>query len=446
MPKKDSASIKFTVVKNKAKDGKVPLAIQICWNKKVVSRYTGIFVSPSNWNGKEISKREPNAAFLNQQLNEIFQKANNKRLEYERLGQPYEAKDLLIEERPKNELDFESLYVQMCLDRHVGRRNYDLTLRNLKKYLLVDNVTLEEITKDSLYSMLHRMEDDGYKTSYIQSTLKYIACVYNYAIERKLVSRDSYPVATDMYTRYRPVHHHRALSEVQMACIKDFYINHFFVVDVVSGQVYAKPTKVDYNEVYSYFFSLTLFLQCYYAQGLAPVDMLKMKRSQVRIINDEDVGEYIEMSNVYRSKTNQHVPIAIELDDMVRLLFLPYMERNDGEFLLPFYNRNPNLVNEEAGDKNLIATASKNLKIIWQRVNEASKDVECFEPIPPDTTLYSARHSFSTNFLQAGGNPYQLAGMLGRGIEGISSYVKELNSSKDILAVRKLVYGKKPDK
>ena len=50
------------------------------------------------------------------------------------------------------------------------------------------------------------------------------------------------------------------------------------------------------------------------------------------------------------------------------------------------------------------------------------------------------RHSFATSFIQKGGNPVNLATMMGRSPNGIFDYVKELTKFEDILKEKRNMY------
>ena len=133
------------------------------------------------------------------------------------------------------------------------------------------------------------------------------------------------------------------------------------------------------------------------------------------------------------------MPIAIKAEGIVDLLITPYYNRQDGEYLYPLYNHLPNGTSKETAKNNLIAYNSKTLKVIWKRINKYAFDHgwQDWEDIPSDTTLYSARHSFATHYLESGGNVVGLATMLGRKVANIDVYVKQLTSDDYILNLKK---------
>jgi predicted transcriptional regulator len=57
--------------------------------------------------------------------------------------------------------------------------------------------------------------------------------------------------------------------------------------------------------------------------------------------------------------------------------------------------------------------------------------------IDEKTTLYSARHTFATIFINSeGAKTSELAQMMGRSVSGIDRYIKELMSIEDVLKAR----------
>ena len=57
--------------------------------------------------------------------------------------------------------------------------------------------------------------------------------------------------------------------------------------------------------------------------------------------------------------------------------------------------------------------------------------------ISDNTTLYSARHTFATIFINSeGAKTTELAQMMGRSVSGIDRYIKDLMGVEDVLKAR----------
>lgn len=452
MPKKESASIKSVMLK-KEKDGKHPIAIRICWNKKVASRYTGVWIEPQYWVDGEVSRKCPDAASHNILIKKCLTEVENRKLEYESKGIEYSVYDLVNEKAvPKSKLDFQSLFEQLTRERGTGIRNYKLAHLKLSEYYKTKSIVLTDLTAESLQGFAADMHNSGYKNGYINNMLRQISAVWNYAISKRLVSRDDYPLGNDhpFWRKYKPDSNPTALTQLQVEVIINYFIDTYYIIDnsdIVDYKIYPIPKYVDYNEVYSYWFCLNLWLTMYYLQGLAPVDILKLKRSQVSIAINENGEKYFKIKDIHRSKTNVYVPLVVEYNDMTHLLLSPYLNREtDSEWLYPFFDRPSNRPTDPNCTKNFLSTASKNLKRLWKRINifAEQRKVRDWVPIPNDTTLYSARHSFATHFINKSDNIAALATLLGRSVQNISVYVKQLKDDEYILKQRENVYKKQP--
>lgn len=177
MPKKNSASIKVVMLK-KEKDGKHPIAIRICWNKKVASRYTGVWIEPKYWDGNEVSKKCPNAATYNILIRKCFSDIENRKLDYESKGYEYSVYDLVDEkEIPKSKLDFQTLYEQLTKERGTGDRNYKLALLKLTEYFKDRTIILTDLTAGALQGFAADMHSNGYEKGYIYNMLRQIGAV-----------------------------------------------------------------------------------------------------------------------------------------------------------------------------------------------------------------------------------------------------------------------------
>lgn len=187
----------------------------------------------------------------------------------------------------------------------------------------------------------------------------------------------------------------------------------------------------------------------YYLQGLSPVDILKLKRNQISLVTNEDGVKYIQIRGIHRSKTKIAVPMAVEYNDMTQILLRPYLTREtDSEWFYPFFDRPSNNPNNPDCTKNFLSTASKNLKRLWKRINlyAEKKNIKGWVPIPNETTLYTARHSFATHFYYKCGDVAALATLMGRSIQGIDVYIKQLTSDDYVLKQRKKLYNNNKNK
>ena len=441
MPKKQSASISLKMLK-KEKDGKHPIVLRVCWKGQVASRYTNVWVEPKYWNGTEISKKCPDFAALNILLKKVYNEADGRRLDYEAKDMEYSAYDLVSEkEIPKCKLEYSALYNKLVEEKKLKSiQNYHRTYTKLKEYSHLNEIQLTMLTAEYLQGFANWLIQQGRKSGYAQFCLTNIRSVWNYAIKEKLVSPNDYPFGNNngFWRKYKQGEHKTAITKHQLDGIIAYYCNTFYEFDGINNIIQPKKS-VKYKSLYSYWFALNFWLTIYYMQGLSPNDVLNIKRSQIQLLKDENDEEYYRIVGVRRAKTGIQVPIAIKNTDIVHLLITPYYRLNDGEYLYPLFNHLPKGTSKDTAKNNLIAYNSKTLKILWQRINKYAfnQGWEDWEDIPRDTTLYSARHSFATHYLERGGNVVGLATMLGRRVANIDVYVKQLTSDDYILNLKK---------
>ena len=441
MPKKQSASISLKMLK-KEKDGKHPIVLRVCWKGQVASRYTNVWVEPKYWSGTEISKKCPDFATLNILLKKVYNEADGRRLDYEAKDMEYSAYDLVSEkEIPKCKLEYSTLYNKLVEEKKLKSiQNYHRAYTKLKEYSHLNEIQLTMLTAEYLQGFANWLIQQGRKSGYAQFCLTNIRSVWNYAIKEKLVSPNDYPFGNNngFWRKYKQGEHKTAITKHQLDGIIAYFCNTFYDFDGINGIIQPKKS-VKYKSLYSYWFALNFWLTIYYMQGLSPNDVLNIKRSQIQLLKDENDEEYYRIVGVRRAKTGIQVPIAIKNTDIVHLLITPYYCLNDGEYLYPLFNHLPKGTSKDTAKNNLIAYNSKTLKMLWQRINKYAfnQGWEDWEDIPRDTTLYSARHSFATHYLESGGNVVGLATMLGRRVANIDVYVKQLTSDDYILNLKK---------
>ena len=173
-----------------------------------------------------------------------------------------------------------------------------------------------------------------------------------------------------------------------------------------------------------------------------------------------------------RSKTHKPVPIAVRMDALAITLITPYLHyMEDNGFLLPILTDRDD-TDEKILNKMRYATSAinKNLKLVWDEYNSWVKQItEEYENIPlpsngiyigffehklvhdlgmnkdniekylisNNTTLYSARHTFATIFINSeGAKTAELAQMMGRSVSGIDRYIKDLMGVGEVLRAR----------
>lgn len=428
MPKIAQPKPKLIIV-NKAVDNLYPLAIQVCWRGRKRQHGLGLLIPKTIWVNGHLSDQAPDTMKVTV-INAM--KALTDRIhELDQSGLNYSVDDIFstgpIVDRS---LDYRALYNELIVVRKLKistKRNYDLAYLLLSRYLKRECFNITELNSSVIQGWLQSVIRNGGSYGYCGAMLRCVRATWNYALERNLVPHEDYPFGnnSNWYKKYKQGTRKTALTRHQVQGIEYYYIDTFFRWD---GEKYVPvPQKTNPKEIYSYFFALTIWLLSYYLQGLAPIDVLNLKKSQFAFHNDE---RYVAIKKVRRQKTGEEVPIVVPYQPLFLLILRLYWNQA-GQFLLPWGERAPEgEKTREQARLNFLSTTSKNLKLIWKRINcymqTERHDVE-WEDIPSDTTLYSARHSFATNYLMSNdSNMVALATMMGRSVNGIGAYIREL--------------------
>ena len=243
----------------------------------------------------------------------------------------------------------------------------------------------------------------------------------------------------DTRRRLNRQHHHQALTDRQMAiCENDFW--HSF--DTSKNKQWGKDMLTDTKS--DAFFRMC-FMLGYYLQGLALVDVLSLRVTQVKL--RKATGESMYVIETCRRKTGKGVKIVIPEShaNRHRLLTLVYVSavNSKREYLLPVMDR---LGDEEDYMCNKVnrlnCDLSRKLKQWWRRLNKS--ELKRYPIDLKNTSYYSCRHTFATLYLQnPNANISELASLMGRNTEYIDTYIREIESEKTISNASDKVYGRK---
>lgn len=243
----------------------------------------------------------------------------------------------------------------------------------------------------------------------------------------------------DTRRRLNRQHHHQALTDRQMAiCENDFW--HSF--DTSKNKQWGKDMLTDTKS--DAFFRMC-FMLGYYLQGLALVDVLSLRVTQVKL--RKATGESMYVIETCRRKTWKGVKIVIpeSYANRHRLFTLVYESavNSKREYLLPVMDR---LGDDEHYIYNKVnrlnCDLSRKLKQWWRRLNKS--ELKRYPIDLKNTSYYSCRHTFATLYLQnPNANISELASLMGRNTEYIDTYIREIESEKTISNASDKVYGRK---
>lgn len=475
--KKEKATIKLVLRTNKTlANGEHPIMLRVNWQGKRAEKATGYSCRVANWSstsecikiiGKDIV---PNAKKINAVIQNLKNEANEILNKFIYEGMDYSAQ-MIIDYLSGNSTfsvvrDFNGLVDEYI---SVNRLKLEtiLSIRGIQKhfldYLEKENVHLIDVKKTHAAGFGRWCSEKGFRNNTIRTNIQKLKALFRYAEEIEAIPSNPFKFFNEGKV-YKAETNKQALTKDIMCLFKQFYLRK--VAEL--GANADKKFLVVGNKI----FACNVFLLCYMFQGLALIDMAKLKLENVDSTRVSDENNKYLVVTTNRSKTHKPVPIAVRMDALAVVLINPYLNYlADNGFFLPILSDRDNTDEKILNRMRYATTAiNKNLKEIWKEYNTWVKEItEEYEGVPlpsqgiyvgyfehrlvhelgitneniekylisDNTTLYSARHTFATIFINSeGAKTTELAQMMGRSVSGIDRYIKDLMGVEDVLKAR----------
>lgn len=444
MAKLGSASIRLVQKMNRVnKNGEYPIYIVICWKGRV-EKATGVSCLVRYWDEKrqEIKKSCPNAAVLNKTINDIKQKAIDRKNDYEYNNKKYSASMLLedsIQDLSANGNEYKVIYKNYLveMDSSVNTiRLYDYTFNILKEYFGKDDFLINEITLANIKKLIKSLD---LSDNSIRGILGRIGAIFNYAIRKGLVDIKDYPFNDFVYSqKFNKDNRIYYLEASNLIRIKEWFLNRCINVN---GELYSYKSGIEDRlmKKNSIEFCCMYFIASFILNGSSPVDVALLKVDNCSRIQI-DGNDYWKVE-FKRKKTGRNVVCLLRRDIITLCCFEHYFGTAfmRGNYIYP-------ILKDGMSDKqitNAVAKftgyASKNLKVICGEINDMTikhnAEFGCNEPLidVDNMTLYVARHSKANDYLShPGATIHGLATLLGRSVAGLDTYVHEIRNDKDL--------------
>lgn len=316
-------------------------------------------------------------------------------------------------------------------------KNYTVVLSNLSKFLRKDkkNLTIEDLTSLSSIKFIKWLSENQNENS-SQNNCKKLIAIINYLIDKEKIGVTDNPFRKVELNKMLPIKTiHRALDDKDILRIEQYIQEVYMEDNSFKPEIKEKLRNRNCVE-----FATIIFVCGYYFQGLALVDMNNIKKSQLSFINKENV-RYMKIEGVRRQKTGVPCPIIIEMTAFVNSLLEPFLN-SDNDYLFPIVKDMTRDIKKVTNEFSRINNEiNKNIKVMIDNINNYFQDDPLFSQInPTNVTYYSVRHSFATHFIKSGGNPTDLAVLLGRNPSGIFVYVDALGKEEDIIVSKKNMF------
>lgn len=441
MSRRNQATINFYLRTSKPlSNGTCSIMLRVCFHG-FKDKSTGYCCSKKNWDSKNqvVKKGENNFAMINYELGKLKSKIISKRDEFDRLGISYTPAMLLSSDERKREL---SNVVSDLIDGYILEkelRSSTVISWNYSKKLIEvfdSGVIINDIDEGWVKRWGRWLKGRGLSDGTIRTRLGAIAAIYRWSSRKGIVDIKDYPFRDWNYCQHYKIAERVEYIDLRAVdIIKEYFLSK---VIVVTGDTfeYINEGYIDYKNP---LFSLYFWLVGYFLQGLSPLDICLLKKSDFvrKVINGDDYW-CIDTS---RMKTSKSVKIRVRVNTIYSQVMISRMLMVGGEWFLPI------LHGLDGSDIDRCKTRVKaifsywlnpRLGDWWKLLNDViiNRNVEeglNIPLIPDNATFYSYRHSFAQMYLQKGGSVLALATLLGRSINSISVYVKQLTEEEDLV-------------
>lgn len=393
------ATVKVLCYKSKTlADGKHPLMVCICKDRKRKYQSIGISIHPTHWDFK---KNEPNEScpnrdeirlLIQQKLYDLQKTILSKRIE----GKDFTAASILKSDTTSSILhnnveECFTYYIRLLKDqgrlRYAGM--YEVSLNSFKKF---NNGSVELPFNDIGVVWLKRYEawmlKQGLAVNTIGTRLRHLRAVFNMAIEHKIIDEECYPFHTYKVSKMSQSPLKRAMSKSDIQRVIEY------------------QGKTDMERL-----AIALFSFSYFTAGINFIDMAMLKPDNI-----------VDGKLCYiRAKTKKQIIIPLQpmAIDIIQQYSVASVEGKNFIFpiLSDFHKSESQIANRL---HKVLAKVNKTLKLIGEELK-----------LPIKLTTYVARHSFATVLKRAGVSTSIISETLGHSSEKITQiYLDSFENSQ----------------
>lgn len=458
----------------KLANGEHPIMLRVTYNRQRKYKGVGISCSEKDWNAKkcEVRSTHPNSVGMNMLIRREKKTAEDIVLTFEKLGAQYSVSSILnalSRNIPVNQtlcglLEERVTFYKEKAGQFNTATGYKTLLNIIKRYSENKDVELFDVNRLWIRNFETYLRAK-YKDTSIKKFFDCLKAAFNYAVSKDYIKQsplEGYTHISKLDTRTKK----RALSLPEIAKLQAYYFDKYGFkgnkkVDLeVTKRHYwnkkfqrrgtTKLTPIDAEQL-----SLCLFLGSYYMQGLALVDMAKLKWKDIQDFEMVDKQKFLSDTalhglkyaqthkqvtyyfkiEVARAKTNH--PIRIIVEETVLLPFLlPFThdfkelteEEIDEIYVFPIYSVTDDTPSRRFGRMNYATyLINNNIKRVGEKLG--IKDI----------TFYSARHSYASNLYHNNVPIGLIAQNMGRNPADIETYLKEFED-ENIIKANELSY------
>lgn len=281
---------------------------------------------------------------------------------------------------------FDEIIEEILKSGNTGNaKAYSDTKRSILKYSGKD-LKFKEITPTFLQKYEVFLRETGNENGGIAFKMRELRALYNKAISRNIVSKESYPFTTYKVSKLKGKKNKKSLAVEEFRKIRDLDLTKY-------------PELL---EAYNYFmFSI-------YTRGMNFQDMMLLKWSN------------IQDGRIFYTRSKTKSQFNIDINIKVKEILNFYKSQNrQSEYIFPILLKD---------DLSPLQIANRKHKVI-SRYNSKLKKIGILAQIEKPLSSYVARHSFATLLKNSGTSIDKISEMMGHSnVEITMSYLKDFES------------------
>lgn len=436
MAKLTQPTVKIVMIKTRTnKNGEHPLAVRVQWNGRC-EKFTGIYLKEDNWNAQsQRVVKMSDKVFQKELIYRIAELLNKYSLRVKSLidsGLPFSAKDVLKDDnrvKTVEDADYQSVMENYINDRQLSlssRRIHNSAYKKLSRYCKSKVIVIEDLDDVFFRAYAKWMCEQGLADSSINQNLRLIAAVLHYAIDEGIVSGEyRYPFNRfKFWEKYEHKSDKRGASEKLIRAMIDDVVNQYSN----NTDVLVEVLKNKHSEL----FAECICLLSYHLQGLALCDLARIRLNDIELRHIANDDFYV-IKGLKRKKTNVDIGYIVALkNEFISNIIDSLVDGRQSGYLIE------SMLRDDMSEAQVGYCVSDVSKFISMNIKKVAVRLG-FGEEAEGLTYYSFRHSFATSYLLAGGNPVNLAIMMGRSVSGIFRYVDTLSSLENIAAEKKRI-------
>ena len=448
MAKLSSASIRLVQKLNRMnKNNEFPIYIVVCFHGRV-EKSTGVSCLQRDWDSKrEVVKRScANSVVLNKMLYDIKQRVISRKNDFEYKSQVYTAKmlidDCVVDLDGRSNV-YKDIMYRLIDERRLSmnsRKRYEYSYRKICEYLGRDGFIVDELNlgfvKD-FSSWLCKSVCDGT----IKDLLGCVAAVWNYAIDRRIVSDELFPFREFKFTtRFKRGERDYFLDVSHIKLLMDYWLD--LVIERDGNRWHYKDGAYDLlRKRTSKEWGILWFLLCYKLNGSAPVDVALLKLSECK--NIEINGERYWAIDFKRQKTKRDVHVRWKRDMFSIIALEHFMGDSCNGYVYRVVDMDDEYKKLKQSSRNA-EVALKWVRKAFEEINgkiiQSNVDKGVREPLieVQRVDMYTARHTAANHLLNTPNiTVSELASILARSPNTIATYIHQLTNDEEIVSITK---------